>query len=432
MCALSLLVSCSKAEPSVSSSGKPSEAPKSVPQESVFSQESESSKPDTPQNPVSSSVPKPSVNSEQPKPPQNASEPEEVEVSNIKVVKKHNPKLFFSSANFSYENFNDAQSGKSMPYRLHIPERYDAKKSYPVILFLHGAGEIGSDNESHLGHFSQSFNVASDILEESLIVCPQTPEGWSMDSQYGDQNGYLGVAKRILDGVIAKYNGNRDRVYLTGLSLGSFATWRMLETFPGFFAASVPVCGGNGSYASPVMISTPIWLFHGTADDIVSHSSSSNTYNAIKDAGGQLVKFTSLPGVGHEAWDYAYVDREMFSWMFAQNRTVKQNVAYTTASLFEITGHDGKQIVTEKDIMNVWYIADETADYIEIYFNYDATELLKKKYNANKNEQFTVRYCGQKLYDFKLTGFSSDIFRIEKTVDDKSFKGLYYSLKNFE
>ena len=346
--------------------------------------------------------------------------------SNIRIVKTMTDSAGKWAKEFEYMTFYDSLSGKCMPYRLHVPENYTPNDKYPVILFLHGAGEIGSDNEKHLQNFVQGFILSGDILENAIIVCPQTPSGWGIDEYEAyDRKGYLGVAKRILDNAIEQYNGDRDRIYLTGLSLGSFAVWRMLEEYPGFFAAAVPVCGGNGYYASQVIIDTPLWIFHGIADSTVPYSSSADTYNAIRDAGGSLVRFTGLSGVGHNAWDYAYTDREMFCWLFSQNIRTHQSTEYDYINACEIVTQDNTPLITEKDFEYVFYVVENESAHLEVYLTDTAYDFLREEYEQNKNRVLGFNFGQQRIYDFKFTSSpQNNILRIEKTVDDGSFRKI--------
>lgn len=355
----------------------------------------------------------------------------ESDSSNVKIVKTYNIKLPSCEGEFRYESFYDSLSLKSMPYRLHIPKNHSSQKKYPVILFLHGAGEIGSDNERQLPNFVQGFGAAGDILENSIIVCPQTPSGWGMDEyEEYDRKGYLGVSKRILDYVIKQYGGDRNRIYLTGLSLGSFAVWRMLDNYPGFFAAAVPVCGGAGYYASQAMVDTPIWIYHGTNDSTVPYSSSAETYNAIRAAGGNRVRFTELPGVDHNAWDYAYTDREMFSWMFSQNLQSRQSTDYDYINAFEVVTEDNKRIIADKDFHFGFYIIEYDTEHIELNLTDEACKSLNDEYAKNKNCIFRLKFLGKNIYDFKLTSvIENNILRIEKTVDDEDFDTIRRILK---
>ncbi len=351
--------------------------------------------------------------------------------SGIEVVKKYNFDIRGDDAVFRYENFNDAQSGKSMPYRLHLPENRKSGKKYPVILFLHGAGEIGSDNNQHLGNFSQGFSIAGDLLSNAIIICPQTPEWWSVfDYETNAQTGYLALAKRLTDSIVKKYDGDTNRIYLTGLSMGSFATWSMLEVYPNYFAAAVHVCGGGGNYAHQVFVDTPIWIYHGTADPTVPYNSSLETYEAIVNVGGKNVKFTTLEGVAHNAWDYAYKDRAMFSWLLAQNRKNK-NMVDNYKGMLEIISADGTVIIDEKNIENLWGSSSGTEEFIELYFDTQADSLLKQKYKKDKNQTFSLKLLGEKIYDFKLTEYpESKKIIIKKTVNDETYNEIIELLEN--
>ncbi len=348
----------------------------------------------------------------------------------VTVVKKYKFNMS-DSATFSYENFDDTASGKTMPYRLHLPKNMDSGKKYPVILFLHGAGEIGSDNEEHLPNFTQCFSIAGDLLRDTIIICPQTPAGWSLhDNGMDDQNGYLSIAKRIVDSTVKKYKGDRNRIYVTGLSLGSFATWDIIDAYPNYFAAAVPVCGGGGSFASESFINTPIWIFHGTDDPTVPYESSLYTYQAIVNEGGEKVKFTTLDGVAHNAWDYAYKDRAMFSWLLAQNLKNKKMVD-SYKGVLEIVAADGTTVLNEKNIDDLWGSSLGSYEYIELYFDDDADYLLSQKFNANKNQAFTVKFFGKRLYDFKFTSYPKDNnMKIIKTVDDDNYREIIELLEN--
>lgn len=355
------------------------------------------------------------------------------EQSNIKIIKTYTAGIPERDDVFERCTFYDSLSGKSMPYRLHVPKDFDPRKKYPVILFLHGAGEIGTDNEKHLKNFTQGFGFAGDILENALIVCPQTPSGWGIDEyEPYDRKGYLGVAKRILDDVAERYGGDRNRIYLTGLSLGSFAVWRLLDAYPGFFAAAVPVCGGNGYYTSQAIIDTPIWIFHGTADPTVSFAGSLETYNAVRNAGGSRIRFTELPGVGHNAWDYAYTDREMFSWMFSQNLQTHQSADYDYINAIEIVAGD-TVVITEKDYTFSSFVLKSKNRYIELYLTDGAFERLKSLYLQNRDCVFGFVFEKTRIYDFKFTSIPEhNILRIEQTIGDDDFSSLYKVVQSCE
>ena len=283
---------------------------------------------------------------------------------------------------------------------------------------------------------SEESEMAGDILSEAIVICPQTPAGWNIsdwedESSSYNENGYLAIAKRIVDYNVKKYNGDTDRIYLTGLSLGSFATWTLLGNYPNYFAVSVPVCGGGGDYFSSSVINTPIWLYHGTSDPTVPFSSSEKSYNALIKAGAKEVKFTRLQGVKHNAWNYAYVDREMFTWMFCHTKNGTLERDYTLGNTFEVLSSGGQVIITQSDIIDAEMVFDNGYDYIELLLSSESADRLRKEYKSNKNKQFSVKCIGKNLYDYKVLEIPEDnIFRIERTIDDNDYKSIYNPILN--
>ena len=159
------------------------------------------------------------------------------------------------------------------------------------------------------------FNAAGDIISGSIILAPQCPSGgwWNLDEDgYGDEMGWLGAAWRLLESVKSEYGGDPDRIYITGLSMGGIATWALIDRYPEKFAAAVPVCGIGNSYSAYNLTGIPIKIYHGTADTTIGCGASDEMYNAILSAGGKMVDYKRLYGVGHNAWDTAYSDRDMF------------------------------------------------------------------------------------------------------------------------
>lgn len=223
-------------------------------------------------------------------------------------------------------------NGQTFCYQVFVPEEFTRTKKWPVILFLHGAGERGTDCESqtqvgigpairrHLAEFA------------ALVVMPQCrPDSvWigAMEEQ----------ALAALDQTMAEFNGDPQRTYLTGLSMGGYGTWYLAARHPGKFAALAPVCGGiipppgrlfplhalklvpsdqpHASIARKIG-KTPVWIFHGEADPVIPVAESREMNAALQALGGN-VRYTEYPGVGHNAWDDAYAETEFWSWLFSQ------------------------------------------------------------------------------------------------------------------
>jgi len=221
--------------------------------------------------------------------------------------------------------FEDAD-GK-LPYRLLKPPKVGEGKKYPLVVFLHGAGERGTDNEKQLIHGVPQF-VANIDKYPCFLIAPQCPEGkrwvevdWSADSHTQPKEpGEVGrLTLALIEKSIRELPVDPKRVYLTGLSMGGFGTWDLVARRPELFAAAVPVCGGADEATAPTIKTIPIWAFHGAKDTVVKPARSRNMIAALKKAGGKP-KYTVYPDVGHDSWNNAYRDPELFKWLFARKK----------------------------------------------------------------------------------------------------------------
>ena len=205
---------------------------------------------------------------------------------------------------------------RSLPYAVYIPPGYSARKRWPVILFLHGFGERGDDGVTQtcgMGGFLQR-NVDR---FPCLVVMPQMPRShvrWS-----GVMNE---LALKALDEVVRKYHGDRQRLYLTGCSMGGGGCWRIAALHPQLFAAVMPLCGHTEPDAQAAALkSLPIWVFHGAADRVVPVRYSRTMVRAIRAEGGNKIRYTEYPGVGHDCWDRTYSDPKAIAWLLSQRRS---------------------------------------------------------------------------------------------------------------
>ena len=216
-----------------------------------------------------------------------------------------------------------------LQYRLLKPVGYKPSKKYPLVLFLHGAGERGDDNQAQLMHAAKDF--ADEKRREQFpcyVVVPQCPKSqkwsevdWSKDSSElpKDASQSLQAVKELLDEMIETAGVDPMRVYITGLSMGGYGTWDAIARYPGFFAAAVPVCGGGDPTTVGSFSKLPIWCFHGDADTAVKVIRSREMIDALK-AVGSPAKYTEYPGVGHDSWTATYSNPGLYEWLFAQQR----------------------------------------------------------------------------------------------------------------
>ena len=226
------------------------------------------------------------------------------------------------------------KSGGELKYRLLKPVNYDSTKRYPLVLFLHGAGERGDDNYSQLkwgvSHFAEpKFRERY----PAFVVAPQVPEGeyWSTLSSVRDTSSFTqSMAKEpsppmrmtiaLLEELQEKYSVNSDRLYVTGISMGGFGRFDLIQRFTNKFAAAVPICGGGDLTRAFMLTDIPLWVFHGTEDEVVHPKFSRSMVEAIRIAGGEI-GYTEYPDEGHVgAWVQAYQNPHLYEWLFSQER----------------------------------------------------------------------------------------------------------------
>jgi predicted esterase/predicted DNA-binding protein (MmcQ/YjbR family) len=223
--------------------------------------------------------------------------------------------------------------GTAYGYRVQLPAGYTPDTAWPVILFLHGSGERGDDGVSQTAVGLGPAARAHPERFPTIIVYPQAP----LESRWSGAPARAAMA--ALRQAMTEFRADPDRVYLTGLSMGGNGAWRLAYEHPGRFAALVPICGWVG--AAPVLpgaeaavpaedgdpfealaerlAPVPVWIFHGEEDPAVPVEESRRAAAALEAAGGN-VRYTELPGVGHNAWDPAYGSASLAEWLFAQRR----------------------------------------------------------------------------------------------------------------
>jgi predicted peptidase len=224
--------------------------------------------------------------------------------------------------------YEDAR-GKKLPYRLLKPDNYDPKSKYPLVLFLHGAGERGDDNEKQLVHGVPEFAREENRKKyPCFLAAPQCPQGakwvevdWSADSQVqpDEPSEPLRLALALVGALQGEFSIDPGRIYVTGLSMGGYGTWDAAMRRPDLFAAAVPVCGGADETKAERIARMPVWVFHGAKDPAVRVARSDRMVAALIKAGGNP-GYTRYPAEGHASWGPAYRDPELFKWLFAQKR----------------------------------------------------------------------------------------------------------------
>ncbi len=229
--------------------------------------------------------------------------------------------------------YKDEQLGQSIMYRLFVPEDYDESKEYPLVIFLHGAGEVDSKNEAQLtGAYSAAKRLIEDDYLQKYPCIILAPQCYGL----GSWENAADVLMSLITSLTERYSIDKDRLYITGLSLGGFGTCYMLAAYPGVFAAAAPLCGSYiaSSEGAKIYAQTPMWVFHGAHDPTVSVGMSRNAVAAIKKAGGKNIKYTEYPRADHNIWYTTYHIDELYEWMFAQ-RLGQEPVWVRTLDVFK-------------------------------------------------------------------------------------------------
>jgi predicted peptidase len=226
-------------------------------------------------------------------------------------------------------NIYRASDGKKVPYRLLKPDKIERGKCYPLVLFLHGGGENGSDNDLHLYIGAEDFAKAENRRKyPCFVVFPQCPIGdsWGVGSLRLDQSkpsgrprDALDSALELVDKLAAKLPIDKRRIYVTGLCTGGIGTWNALARRPKFFAAAIVICGTGDTNQAARMKDVPIWAFHGDRDPVVPVEHTRDMIAALRKAGGHP-KMTIYHGAEHNSWSATYGDPKVMAWLFAQKR----------------------------------------------------------------------------------------------------------------
>ena len=218
-------------------------------------------------------------------------------------------------------------------YRLLKPAAIAPGARYPLVIFLHGAGERGNDNLNQLKYFPTWMAEPSvrkahpcfvlapqcrddqkwvDVDWSALVSTPQSP------TPTGDMLAVIAA----LEETIKREPIDPARIYLTGLSMGGYGSWDLAARMPERFAAVIPICGGGDEATAAKINDLPIWCFHGDADTAVRVERSRTMIEALRAAGG-TPKYSELAGVGHDSWTPAYRDPDVLAWLFAQKKPTK-------------------------------------------------------------------------------------------------------------
>lgn len=224
----------------------------------------------------------------------------------------------------------EGRDGMIINYRFVSPDTLEDGKKYPIILFLHGSGERGSDNEAQLKHgVSDILKNAEELGEPIFLIAPQCPADitWSPpgEGKLGlkepeKTNPLLAGLLNLIEELSEKNQIDQNRIYVTGLSLGGFGTFDLLARAPERWAAAIPICGGGNADTVDRFKDVPLKIVHGEADRVVPYEASQIMFDALKKAGAEDIELISYPGVAHDSWTQTYANKEMIKWLLDQRK----------------------------------------------------------------------------------------------------------------
>lgn len=222
-----------------------------------------------------------------------------------------------------------APDGTGIKYRWSAPEKTEPGKSYPLVLFLHGAGERGDDNTAQLKHgVIPIIEGAEKLGTPVFLIAPQCPAGrwWSSADSSKTRLAAAGQPNPLLEAVLALVTEiqktrpiDPKRFHVTGISMGGFGTWDLLGRATDRIASAVPVCGGGDPALAIKFKHVPVWAFHGEADEVVPARATRDMIEALEKAGGKP-KATYYPETGHDSWTRTYDNPEVIRWILGHSK----------------------------------------------------------------------------------------------------------------
>ena len=300
--------------------------------------------------------------------------------------------------------------GASMPYRLLAPPNVDqAGRQFPLIVFLHGAGERGTDNRIQMQLHIDGLRAATQTEEyASFLVAPQLPAG----NTYWQPNYAYDLTLEIIDSLIADYPIDPSRIYVTGLSLGGNGSFNYISQLPDRFAAAVPLSGWGSSSASTAerIRDIPQWIFHGTSDSVIPVSESRNMFYAVDQVGGGSL-YTEIWGGPHGIWAPIYSDWQtdqhgLYPWLFSQQLPAQPTVALISAD-------------------SVWHYLDDGTDpgpaWMTLEFDDQQWLPGQGQFGYGDGDETTVVHCGPSAPTCRSDNFATVFFRQSFSIPELSW-----------
>ncbi len=257
-------------------------------------------------------------------------------VASLIVFLFHTQTLYSQDLSAFEKRTYTAATGQLLPYRILYPENYSKEKKYPLILFLHGAGERGDDNEKQLTHGAKLFLTKENRTNyQAIVIFPQcaAESYWSSviidrkKSPYAFDFDYtraetepLKNAIALVKKIAAEEGIDKKKIYITGLSMGGMGTFEAVYRYPKLFAAAAPICGGGDvAHYDKRVRKIPFSIYHGDSDTVVGVKESQQMVDKLKSLKVN-VRYKEFPGVNHNSWDNAFAEPDYLSWMFSHKK----------------------------------------------------------------------------------------------------------------
>ena len=205
---------------------------------------------------------------------------------------------------------SDQGGATTLGFWTYLPKASPPATGWPLLVFLHGSGERGTDLELVKKHGPPKLAGTRPELESFYMLAPQCPLGRWWDTA---------SVKDLIDQTVASQSVDSKRIYITGISMGGFATWTLLREHPGIIAAAVPICGAGDPASVSRFKSVPIWAFHGDKDEAVPVQRSIEMVEALKKVNGNI-KFTLYPDTGHDSWTRTFDNPDLYRWLLEQKK----------------------------------------------------------------------------------------------------------------
>lgn len=276
---------------------------------------------------------------------------------------------------------------KGMRYGLFKPENYSASKSYPLIVYLHGAGDtVSRDNAWYHAEIQRK--------DPCFVLSPKTEirdQGWG-NSWQKEHTPVMEKTLALVDSLISRYNIDRNRLYIYGISMGGFGVFSVLSKNPEKFAGAYAICGGSSVDVAD-QIKTPLWIFHGSDDDIVPVLLSRDIYNAMVSGKGRSVRYTEYPGVKHNSWENVSREKSLHTWLLSQRKENANLNAPPAVTGLRILSEKGKiKLVWNKsrNSDSLWYYRIFRDDVLYAEANNDAVSYTDNDNGGNSHVYYVT------------------------------------------